>query len=70
LLAKLLEEILRQELYIIRPGVYEQTLRGCDVLEGIPAGQLSGEFYRRQKVTVETTEGPCEAWAYCDAGTT
>lgn len=54
------------ELYFISPGVYDETLRGCDTLEDIPEGELAGPYYRRAVVTVETDDGAYEAWAYID----
>ncbi|MBW3539521.1 MAG: Ldh family oxidoreductase [Planctomycetes bacterium] len=54
------------ELYVLRPEQYDDTLRGCDALEGIPPGETSGPEYRRIPVTVETPDGPREAWAYVE----
>lgn len=55
------------ELYFIRPDAYEATLRDCDALEGIPPGRTVGLDYCRWRVTVETPEGPADAWAYVHA---
>lgn len=55
------------ELYFIRPDAYEATLRDCDELEGIPPGRTVGRDYCRWRVTVETPEGPMDAWAYVHA---
>lgn len=57
------------ELFFIRPDLYDQTLRRCDVLEDLPPGELEGDYYRREPVTVETAEGKFTAWVYRDAGT-
>lgn len=58
------------ELFFLAEASYDQTLRGCDVLEDIPEGRLSGIYYRKGTVTVETAEGRHEAWVYMDANTT
>ena len=52
------------ELFLLDPGRYAETLAGCDGLEEIPPGQLSGSEYERRLVVVETTSGRCQAWAY------
>jgi gamma-glutamylcyclotransferase (GGCT)/AIG2-like uncharacterized protein YtfP len=55
------------ELFFLRPDLYDETLRRCDLLEEIPSGQLAGSYYRRMEVRVETTEGEFTAWVYADA---
>lgn len=57
------------ELFFLVPEKYDETLRECDRLEGIPPGKLVGESYRRILVTVETADGPFEAWCYPAADT-
>lgn len=57
-------ETVSGELFFIRISEHEKTMRGCDDLEDIPPGQISGPFYRRAAVTVETPNGPFLAWAY------
>ena len=57
------------EIYFLRPATYEQTLRGCDALEGIPAGGTDGPCYRRLRVPVESAAGRHVAWAYADPST-
>ncbi|MBI1345625.1 gamma-glutamylcyclotransferase [bacterium] len=52
------------ELYHLIPETYDSTLAGCDELEEIPPGQLVGHEYQRKLVTVQTAEGPVQAWAY------
>ncbi|HUG91402.1 MAG TPA: gamma-glutamylcyclotransferase family protein [Planctomycetaceae bacterium] len=56
--------VVRGELYHLRPGMYDATMRDCDELEGIAPGQTVGCDYRRLRVMVETPEGRIEAWAY------
>lgn len=52
------------ELFFLDLSRYAQTLAGCDELEEIPPGALRGAEYQRKRVTVQTAEGPVEAWAY------
>ena len=54
------------ELFFIRPEIFVETLRCCDILEGLPPGQLTGPDYHRAEVVVETSEGNVTAWAYVD----
>jgi gamma-glutamylcyclotransferase (GGCT)/AIG2-like uncharacterized protein YtfP len=54
------------EAFFIRPQLFAETLKRCDILEDIPLGQLVGPYYRRAQVTVETIEGKFTAWAYVD----
>ncbi len=54
------------EVFFIRPPLFAETLKRCDILEEIPLGQLVGPYYRRAQVTVETIEGKLTAWAYVD----
>jgi len=54
------------ELFFIGENVFEETLRQCDILEDLPAGQLVGRYYQRAQVVVQTTEGNFTAWAYID----
>jgi len=56
--------VVEGELFILDRNWYAETLAGCDELEEIPPGRLRGEEYQRKRVTVETDEGPAEAWAY------
>lgn len=55
------------ELFFMRPELYDETLRRCDLLEDLPPGQLIGRYYRRMQLPVETPEGVFSAWAYADA---
>lgn len=57
------------ELFFIRPEVYDETLRRCDLLEDLPPGKLVGRYYRRMALTVNTAEGDFVAWVYADAST-
>jgi gamma-glutamylcyclotransferase (GGCT)/AIG2-like uncharacterized protein YtfP len=57
------------EAFFIRPELFAETLRRCDILEDIPLGQLVGPYYRRAQVAVETIEGKLAAWAYVDPRT-
>lgn len=57
------------ELFFIRPELYEQTLRQCDLLEDLPPGLLAGPYYRRMLVRIQTAEGEHDAWVYADAST-
>ncbi|MCX7395355.1 MAG: gamma-glutamylcyclotransferase [Planctomycetales bacterium] len=52
------------ELYFLRVDEYDATLAGCDRLEGIPPGTLSGREYERKRVVVATSAGLYDAWAY------
>lgn len=52
------------ELYFLKPDEYTATIAGCDELEELYPGRLFGREYRRELVTVTTTEGPIAAWAY------
>lgn len=52
------------ELYFIRPGLYAETLQGCDELEEIPPGATAGALYRREPVIVATSAGSLAAWVY------
>ncbi len=54
------------ELFIIRLRDFAETLRRCDILEGIPPGKLVGAYYQRARVAVETAAGSVTAWAYID----
>ncbi len=56
------------ELFFIRPAEFAETLRGCDLLEDILPGTLSGAYYQRAQVIVETGDGRFTAWAYVDPG--
>ena len=52
------------ELYFLKPDEYAATMAGCDELEEIPRGQLTGHEYQRKEVVVWTSEGPISAWVY------
>ena len=52
------------ELFFVKQPEYLATMAGCDELEEIPPGTLIGHEYQRKCVTVETSEGPIQAWAY------
>jgi len=54
------------ELFFLRPDVYAETMRRCDLLEDIIPGTLSGKYYRRAHVLVQTASGDVAAWAYVD----
>ncbi len=54
------------ELFFIRQEAFIETLRGCDILEELPPGELVGPHYERTQVVVETTAGSFTAWAYVD----
>lgn len=54
------------ELFFIHADVFIKTLKSCDLLEEIPQGELTGRYYRREQVVVETTAGSFNAWAYVD----
>jgi gamma-glutamylcyclotransferase (GGCT)/AIG2-like uncharacterized protein YtfP len=58
--------IVTGELFFIRPAIFLETLRQCDVLEDLPPGKLVGQYYQRAQVVVETDEGNFTAWAYVD----
>ncbi len=52
------------ELFDLTPSKYAQTLQGCDHLEEIPVGELTGQEYRRIPVRVQVASGETIAWAY------
>ncbi len=52
------------ELYFLKPDEYATTMAGCDELEELYPGELFGREYRRQRVSVTTSEGIFDAWAY------
>lgn len=52
------------ELFFLAEDIYEQAMAEIDELEMLPPGQLIGEWYERKVVTVSTSEGEFEAWAY------
>lgn len=52
------------ELFFLRGLNYQETMRGCERLEGIPEGATVGRDYRRIAVDVETSIGTVRAWAY------
>ena len=54
------------ELFFIRAEVFVETLGRCDILEDITPGELTGRYYRRTLVVVETAAGNFTAWAYVD----
>ena len=54
------------ELFFISRDRFVETLHACDLLEDIIPGQLSGPFYRRTQVVIETSAGNFTAWAYVD----
>jgi len=57
------------ELFYLRPKTYQETMRGCERLEGIPVGKTIGWEYRRIEVDVETHLGTVRAWAYVHPAT-
>jgi len=54
------------ELFFLRPDAYAETMRRCDLLEDIEPGKLTGRYYRKAQIVVETTAGTFTAWAYID----
>jgi gamma-glutamylcyclotransferase (GGCT)/AIG2-like uncharacterized protein YtfP len=54
------------DLFFIRREVFDHTLKNCDLLEDIPSGELTGRFYCRAQVVIETDLGEFTAWAYLD----
>jgi gamma-glutamylcyclotransferase (GGCT)/AIG2-like uncharacterized protein YtfP len=57
------------ELYFLNPDDYDATMAGCDELEELYPGQLTGRDYQRKLVTVTTTDGSFQAWAYVQTDT-
>jgi gamma-glutamylcyclotransferase (GGCT)/AIG2-like uncharacterized protein YtfP len=55
------------ELYFLKLDSCAETMAACDELEELFPGQLVGREYQRKVVTVATTEGPFQAWAYVQA---
>ncbi len=55
------------ELYMLKPDEYAATMAGCDELEELHPGQMTGRDYQRKQVTIATAEGTVEAWAYVQA---
>lgn len=56
------------ELFFLRHGGYDATMRDCDELEGIEPGQTKYAIYERRRVTVLTDVGRFDAWAYVRPG--
>jgi gamma-glutamylcyclotransferase (GGCT)/AIG2-like uncharacterized protein YtfP len=52
------------ELFFLPADLYTQIMADCDELEMLPPGETRGEWYERIIVTVSTSEGKFEAWAY------
>lgn len=52
------------ELFFLSEAAYEQAMVDIDDLESLPPGKFIGEWYERKVVTVSTSEGEFEAWAY------
>ena len=57
------------DLFFIRRDQFADTLQNCDLLEDIPPGELTGRYYRRAQVVIETEMGNFMAWAYVDPAT-
>lgn len=55
------------ELYFLTPATAQETLAACDLLEELPVGEKVGQWYRRERVVVETDEGHFAAWSYLSA---
>lgn len=69
MIVRLAGESVAGEVFFLRPAVYQETLKNCDRLEGIPEGKTEGWEYRRMKVQVETDLGTVTAWAYVHPAT-
>jgi gamma-glutamylcyclotransferase (GGCT)/AIG2-like uncharacterized protein YtfP len=52
------------ELFFLTEDIYEQVMVEIDELEMLPPGEMIGEWYERKVVTVSTSEGEFQAWAY------
>lgn len=61
------EGVVTGELYFLKPDEYAGTLAGCDDLEELSPGKLTGRDYQRKQVQVTTAAGDCQAWAYVAA---
>lgn len=55
------------ELYFLKPEEYDAAMAGCDELEELHPGQMTGAEYQRKLVDVSTAEGIVSAWAYVQA---
>lgn len=55
------------ELFDLDPARRDETRAAIDRLEGIGPGETVGDWYRRERVTVEVDGGPREAFAYVAA---
>lgn len=55
------------ELYFLKPDQYATTMAGCDELEELYPGQMTGAEYQRKLMDVVTAEGAFSAWAYVQA---
>jgi len=64
MIAPCADGIVDGELFFLKTDEYDATLAGCDELEEIPSGQLVGHEYARKVVSVETSGGVFQAWAY------
>jgi len=57
-------ESVEGELYFLSENSYEEAMIDLDHLEGLPPGELIGEWYQRTVVKVRTSEREYSAWAY------
>ncbi len=58
------DSVVDGELFFLTPSTYEATLSGCDQLEELPSGSLTGHEYRRIAARVQTDSGEIVAWVY------
>lgn len=57
-------ESVEGELYFLSEQTRDETMIALDVLEGLPPGELVGEWYERVQVSVTTDDGDYLAWVY------
>jgi len=52
------------ELFFLSEAAWDRAMTEIDELESLPPGELVGQWYERKIVTVSTSEGEFDAWAY------
>ena len=52
------------ELYFLSEETRSETMVDLDHLEGLPPGELVGDWYERIRVSVSTDDGDFLAWVY------
>jgi gamma-glutamylcyclotransferase (GGCT)/AIG2-like uncharacterized protein YtfP len=65
-IAPALGDCVTGELFFISRERFAETLQAVDILEDIEPSRLTGPYYRRTQVVIETGAGNFTAWAYVD----